>query len=90
MIPSEEKLRAMNLRIAKALSAEPGIALTDAEQARRVIREGLAAGLRHLQEIHEKARAKVESLSRRVAPGSREWDDLFAQYLSEELRRRGL
>jgi len=33
-------------------------------------------------------RAKIQSLSRRVAPGSREWDILYRKYMEEELRKQ--
>ena len=36
----------------------------------------------------EIVRRKIESLSRRVAPGSREWDVLYRKYLEEELRKQ--
>lgn len=32
-------------------------------------------------------RRKIESLSRRVPPGSREWDILYRKYLEEEMRK---
>jgi len=34
------------------------------------------------------ARKKIASLSRRVPPGSREWDVLYRQYYEEEVRKR--
>ena len=34
-------------------------------------------------------RRKIESLSRKVPPGSREWEILYRQYRQEEERRRG-
>jgi hypothetical protein len=34
-------------------------------------------------------RRKIESLSRKVPPGSREWEILYRQYYQEEERRRG-
>jgi hypothetical protein len=33
-------------------------------------------------------RQKIQSLSRRVPPGSREWDVLYRKYLEEEMRRQ--
>jgi len=33
-------------------------------------------------------RQKIQSLSRYVAPGSREWDVLYRKYLEEEMRKQ--
>ncbi len=33
-------------------------------------------------------RQKIQSLSRHVAPGTREWDVLYRKYLEEELRKQ--
>ena len=38
--------------------------------------------------LDEVVRQKIQSLSRRVAPGSREWDVLYRKYLEEELRKQ--
>jgi hypothetical protein len=37
--------------------------------------------------IDAAVRRKIASLSRRVPPGSREWDVLYRQYYAEELRK---
>ena len=37
--------------------------------------------------IDEIVRHKIESLSRRVPPGSREWDVLYRKYFEEEVRK---
>lgn len=39
-------------------------------------------------EIDTAVRKKIQSLSRNVVPGSREWDILYRQYAEEERRRR--
>lgn len=48
-------------------------------------------GLRNFFEreerIDEIVRQKIESLSRRVPPGSREWDVLYRKYFEEESRK---
>jgi uncharacterized protein len=38
--------------------------------------------------LDEVVRQKIQSLSRRVAPGSREWDVLYRKYMEEELRKQ--
>ena len=40
-------------------------------------------------EIDMAVRRKIQSLSRNVVPGSREWDVLYRQYTEEERRKRG-
>ncbi|GIW43046.1 MAG: hypothetical protein KatS3mg077_0328 [Candidatus Binatia bacterium] len=40
------------------------------------------------EQIDAFVRRKIASLSRRVVPGSREWDVLYRQYYEEELRKR--
>jgi uncharacterized protein len=37
--------------------------------------------------IDDAVRHKIESLSRRIPPGSREWDILYRKYAEEELRK---
>jgi hypothetical protein len=39
----------------------------------------------HLDDV---IRQKIQSLSRHIPPGSREWDVLYRKYLEEEMRRR--
>jgi hypothetical protein len=41
----------------------------------------------HLDDI---VRQKIQSLSRHIPPGSREWDVLYRKYLEEEMRRQKL
>lgn len=38
--------------------------------------------------IDEVVRHKIQSLSRRVPPGSREWDILYRKYFQEESRKQ--
>jgi uncharacterized protein len=38
--------------------------------------------------LDEVVRHKIESLSRYIAPGSREWDVLYRKYLEEEQRKQ--
>ena len=49
--------------------------------------ESINAFLRREEAIVEKARRKIQSLSRAVPEGSAEWDTLFRQYYAEEMDR---
>ena len=53
------------------------------------IKRVLSAGDSAEAAIDMAVRRKIESLSRKVPPGSREWEILYRQYHQEEERRRG-
>lgn len=90
MIPSEDKARAMLMRVMRALEKEPGVRMTNPDDARRAVKGGIDAGIELLRGVDAIAVQKIRSLSRRVAEGTREWDELYAKYVSEERKRRGL
>lgn len=47
------------------------------------------AGFFNLEDrLDEAVRHKIQSLSRHVPPGSREWDVLYRKYLEEELKKQ--
>jgi hypothetical protein len=57
----------------------------------RVLRETkrtIADELKFEDEADEAARRTIQSLSRRVPEGSREWDVLYRKYVEEEMNRR--
>lgn len=39
-------------------------------------------------QVDDAVRKKIQSLSRSVPPGSREWDILYRKYLEEEIRKQ--
>jgi hypothetical protein len=42
----------------------------------------------HEEQVDDRVRRKIESLSRFVPPGSREWDVLYRKYFEEEMRKQ--
>lgn len=40
------------------------------------------------ERVEETVRQKIQSLSRPIPPGSREWDILYRKYLQEELKKQ--
>lgn len=52
-------------------------------ETKRVLREFFGGEER----LDETVRKKIESLSRHVPPGSREWDVLYRKYFEEESRK---
>lgn len=89
MIPSEEKVRAIAHRIGKALEKDPEITVLNPDAMRKEVKSGVEEGVKLLEAVHAIALKKIQSLGRSVEPGSAEWDQLFAKYVSEEKQRRG-
>lgn len=85
---SEARLSHLSHLIAKTLRDE---GLADIESERHVLMEikrALDVERDRESKIDETVRRKIASLSRKVPPGSREWDILYQRYLEEEHRKQ--
>ena len=58
------------------------------ERLLREIKHTITDELKFEDEADAAARKTIQSLSRSVPEGSREWDVLYRKYLEEEMRRR--
>ncbi len=58
------------------------------ERILREIKRTITDELKFEDEADEAARRTIQSLSRRVPEGSREWDVLYRKYFEEEMNRR--
>jgi len=58
------------------------------ERVLREIKRTITDELKFEDEADAAARRTIQSLSRRVPEGSREWDVLYRKYVEEELNRR--
>ena len=58
------------------------------ERVLREIKRTIADELKYEDEADEAARRTIQSLSRKVPEGSREWDVLYRKYVEEEMNRR--
>jgi uncharacterized protein len=63
------------------------ILLTE-ERVLREIKRTIADELKFEDDADEAARRTIQSLSRKVPEGSREWDVLYRKYVEEEMNRR--
>ena len=63
------------------------ILLTE-ERVLREIKRTIADELKFEDDADEAARRTIQSLSRKVPEGSREWDVLYRKYREEEMNRR--
>jgi hypothetical protein len=87
---SDDKITHMTHIILKGLLDKGTIDITEEEgTVRRAMKRAIEAELRVGEEMDEKVRKKIASLSRHVAEGSPEWDTLYAKYFREEEVRHG-
>jgi len=82
---SDTRIAALARQILKVIAADGEIvseraALTEAKRL-------LSDHFQRDDKIDEIVRRKISSLSRRVVPGSTEWDVLYRRYFEEETRK---
>ena len=82
---SDNRIVALARLVLRAIAEEGEIlgeraALTEAKRI-------LADHFRLSDKVDEIVRRKIASLSRRVVPGSTEWDVLYRRYFEEEVRK---
>ena len=85
---SEGRLSYLAHGIVAALQREE---LAEVENERLVlaaIKQALDTQREQDDKLDELVRRKIASLSRKVPPGSREWDILYQRYLEEEHRKQ--
>jgi len=86
---SEDRISHISHLIQDALIRNRNIDILQAEE--RILREikhTITDELKFEDEADEAARKTIQSLSRKVPEGSREWDVLYRKYQEEEMNRR--
>ena len=86
---SEDRIYHLSHLIQDMLIRNRNIEILETEE--RVLRETkrtIADELKFEDEADEAARRTIQSLSRKVPEGSREWDVLYRKYMEEEMNRR--
>lgn len=86
---SEDRISHISHLIQDALIRNRKIDILQAEERLlREIKHTITDELKFEDEADEAARKTIQSLSRKVPEGSREWDVLYRKYLEEEMHRR--
>jgi hypothetical protein len=86
---SEDRISHLSHRVLDALVQHKNVdQLQPEERLLREIKRTITVELQFEDEADEAARRTIQTLSRRVPEGSREWDVLYHKYREEELRRR--
>jgi len=86
---SEDRIYHLSHLIQDMLIRNRNIEILETEE--RILRETkrtIADELKFEDEADEAARRTIQSLSRKVPEGSREWDVLYRKYREEEMNRR--
>ncbi len=86
---TEDRIFHLSHLIQDALVRSKDVELVQSEE--RLLRElkrTITTELQFEDEADAAARRTIQSLSRRIPEGSREWDVLYHKYLEEESRRR--
>ncbi len=86
---SEDRIYHLSHLILDLLMQDRSVdALQPEERVLREIKRTITDELKFEDEADAAARRTIQSLSRRVPEGSREWDVLYRKYVEEELNRR--
>ncbi len=86
---SEDRISHLSHLILDAVVQNRDVDMIQAEERLlREIKRTIMDELKFEDEADEAARRTIQSLSRRVPEGSREWDVLYRKYFEEEVRRR--
>ncbi|MEW6301341.1 MAG: DUF507 family protein [Thermodesulfobacteriota bacterium] len=85
---SDNRIAALARLVLRVVSAAGEIGSERAALAE--CKRTLGEHFRQEEKIDEAVRKKIASLSRRVMPGSTEWDVLYRRYFEEELRKQRL
>jgi len=84
----DARLEALALAIVDRLASHPQLRTEDRGRAARAVGSRLRAAFQIDSELDRAARERIRSLKRDVPEGSREWDLLYRQYVTELGRRR--
>ncbi len=84
---SEARVSFLAHEIVRALRAEGLAEIANERLALSEIKRLLGQEDEATAQIDAAVRQKIASLSRKVPPGSREWDVLYRQYFAEALRK---
>ena len=86
---SEDRISHLSHLIQDKLIRDRNIdVLKEEERILREIKRTITDELKFEDEADDAARRTIQSLSRKVPEGSREWDVLYRKYVEEEMNRR--
>ncbi|MDH4099526.1 MAG: DUF507 family protein [Nitrospirota bacterium] len=89
MILSDEKISHLSHLIAREIKKEVGThLLVDDPELLKGVKKIVNGQLKLFSEIDHFARNKIQTYSRKIPEGSREWDVMYQKILGEEMAKR--
>ncbi len=86
---SEDRISHLSHLILDKLVQDRDVDVLQAEERLlREVKHTITSEMQYEDEADSAARRTIQSLSRRVPEGSREWDVLYRKYFEEEMNRR--
>ncbi len=86
---SEERVSHLARVVVDGIWDDDLVDYVDDDAALRAAKRGLNLFVKEMEDVDQKATARVASLKRGVVEGSPEWDVLYQKYFEEELQRKG-
>jgi hypothetical protein len=85
---SDDKVSHLSHLLLAALEEYPDVDYrAEDNQVRLMVKEALVESLRTLEELEEKVNHTLQSYSRKIVEGSREWDLMYNKTYEEELQK---
>ena len=85
---SDDKVSHLSHLLLAALLEYPDVDYrAEDNQVRLMVKEALVESLRTLEELEEKVNHTLQSYSRKIVEGSREWDLMYSKTYEEELQK---
>jgi len=85
---SEDRISHLSHLVCDALYHDDLVDYTDDDEALLCIRRSITEYVNIEDQIDDVVRQKIQSLSRGVPEGSREWDIMYRKYYEEEAQKR--
>ena len=85
---SDDKVSHLSHLLLAAMQEYPDVDYrAEDNQVRLMIKEALVESLRTLDELEQKVTRTLQSYSRKIVEGSREWDLMYSKTYEEELQK---
>ena len=88
MLLSEEKISHISHLLLDGLWQDDLAEYRDEARTLLTVKQTIINYLKTEEEIEEKVRKKIESQSKQIIEGSREWEILFRKYYEEEIQKK--